>query len=330
MHSSPGFSEPEPTFDAGVYGRPGSHAVGWLLQDWSDPARDRQVPAKIYFPQSPGPFPVIVFSHGLGGSRAGYHYLGNHWASHGYIAIHVQHRGSDSEVWQQAQRGDFIAEMRAAAQRPENAVNRPQDVRFAIDQLERLEQDQVQLGGRIDRRRIGVGGHSFGAYTALAVAGQTFPGIGGRDVRVGDPRVRAFVAMSPPGPRKKDALDRMYGSIGIPGLHLTGTRDTSPIGITEVQDRRIPFDHIAAADQFLVVYRGGDHMFFAGRERTRANAQDAALLELTEAVTTAFWDAYLKDDAPAQQWLAGDGFSQLLGERGKLEKKLAVKGEPRA
>ena len=68
--------------------------------DWLDPARQRQVPARIYLPAAElGPCPVIVFSHGLGGSRLGYSYLGRHWASHGYATVHVQHRGSDSAVW---------------------------------------------------------------------------------------------------------------------------------------------------------------------------------------------------------------------------------------
>src|ERR1700722_1072373 len=79
----------------------GPFAVQTVRYDWHDSKRDRDIPVKIYFPKTgEGPFPVIIFSHGLGGSREGYAYLGNHWASHGYISVHVQHLGSDSAVWQ--------------------------------------------------------------------------------------------------------------------------------------------------------------------------------------------------------------------------------------
>ena len=44
------------------------------------------------------PCPVIIFSHGLGGSRDGYEYLGRHWASHGYVSVHSTHIGSDTSA----------------------------------------------------------------------------------------------------------------------------------------------------------------------------------------------------------------------------------------
>ena len=42
--------------------------------------------------------PVVLFSHGLGGSREGYGYLGSYWAAHGYVAVHLQHIGSDETM----------------------------------------------------------------------------------------------------------------------------------------------------------------------------------------------------------------------------------------
>ena len=73
---------------------PGPFAVETVRYDWHDAKRDRDVPVKIYYPKSgEGPFPVIVFSHGLGGSREGYAYLGDHWASHGYVSGHISGQG---------------------------------------------------------------------------------------------------------------------------------------------------------------------------------------------------------------------------------------------
>src|SRR5688500_12960921 len=72
--------------------------------DWVDAIRARQVPARLYWPAdvpSAG-VPLIVFSHGMGGSRGGYTYLARRWADRGVASLHVQHIGSDSTVW----RGD--------------------------------------------------------------------------------------------------------------------------------------------------------------------------------------------------------------------------------
>ena len=88
--------EPVFTYD----GKPGLYAVETARYDWQDEARQREIPVKLYFPKTgDGPFPVIIFSHGLGGSRDNYEYLGRHWASHGYVSVHLQHKGSDAAVW---------------------------------------------------------------------------------------------------------------------------------------------------------------------------------------------------------------------------------------
>jgi len=63
---------------------------------WHDAARSRDLPVKLYFPiEGAGPFPVIIFSHGVGGSREAFTYLGETWASHGYVAVFLQHPGTD-------------------------------------------------------------------------------------------------------------------------------------------------------------------------------------------------------------------------------------------
>src|ERR1700722_20103770 len=76
----------------------GPREVEELKLEWKDAKRERAVPVKVYLPKGEGPFPVVIFSHGLGGSRDGYEYLGRHWASHGYVGVHLQHLGSDSSV----------------------------------------------------------------------------------------------------------------------------------------------------------------------------------------------------------------------------------------
>ncbi|PSB31432.1 alpha/beta hydrolase [Chlorogloea sp. CCALA 695] len=63
-----------------------------------DHKRDRQLPLKIYYPHAPGLFPVIIFSHGAGGSKAAFTYLSTFLASCGYICIHSTHCGNNVNI----------------------------------------------------------------------------------------------------------------------------------------------------------------------------------------------------------------------------------------
>jgi hypothetical protein len=103
---------------------------------------------------------------------------------------------------------------------------------------------------------------------------------------------------------------------------MTGTLDDSPIGETKATERRIPFDHIHGADQYQVIFAGGDHMVFAGqRLRGAASGKDPLFHDLILQSTTAFWDAYLKNDAAAKAWLAKGEFRDEMGKNGTLEVK---------
>ena len=283
------------------------------------------MPVRLYFPKTgKGPFPVIIFSHGLGGSRDGYAYLGRHWASYGYVSVHLQHKGSDTSVWKDNPQP--MEAMRQAAADLRNSVNRVADVRFAIDQLTKLQRESGPLRGRLDLARIGMAGHSFGAWTTLAIAGEVFITPGGREIAVGDPRVKAAIAMSAPVPRNKDQLDKAFAGIRIPCLHMTGTLDDSPIGETKAAERRLPFDHIRGADQYLITFIGGDHMIFSGRARLSGDgAKDSMFQGLICIATTAFWDAYLKGDRRAMAFLADGGLQKVLGKEAMFEKKVKMR-----
>ena len=307
--------------EAPVWGRPGPCEVAVLRLTWQDDRRRREVPAKIYYPaQGAEPFPLIIFSHGLGGSREGYQYLGRHWASRGYVSVHLQHPGSDRAVWENSW-FKFQA-LRQSAANLQNALNRPLDVSCALDQLEILNQSEGPLQGRLDLTRVGAAGHSFGAYTTLAVAGQVLGRPGGREISLADPRIKAAIPMSAPVPRKRN-LTQAYAKITIPCLHMTGTRDDSLIGETKAPERRLPFDHLQGSDQYLVTFRDGDHMIFSDHQRFFGRGdQNARFHDLICLATTAFWDAYLKGKGAARGWLTGGGLAQALGGDAALEIKL--------
>jgi predicted dienelactone hydrolase len=175
--------------------------------------------------------------------------------------------------------------------------------------------------GRFDLAHIGLAGHSFGGYTTMAVAGAALRKTSGEIEDFRDPRVKAVVAMSVPPVKSQD-----FSAVHVPALHITGTEDQIRIVPGDsVTDRRIPYDEAKGPDTYLVIFKGANHMSFSGREglleTDEQKALDATVHDLVLRATTAFWDAYLKNDPKAKAWLAHDGFAQVLGTRGTFEEK---------
>ena len=139
-----------------------------------DVRRDREIPLRVYLPAEATDAPVVLFSHGLGGSREGCSYLGEHWSARGYMGVFLQHPGSDTSVWKDKPRGRRLEAMRQAAN-ARNFMLRVSDVKVVLDRLERWNgEEEHVLGGRLDLDRVGISGHSFGARTTQAVGGQKF------------------------------------------------------------------------------------------------------------------------------------------------------------
>ena len=213
-----------------------------------------------------------------------------------------------------------MAAMKKSAADLHNSVDRPKDISFAIDQMEKINKEAGVFKGRLDMNRIGVGGHSFGAYTTLAVAGQQ---VGGRIFRkdFADLRVKAAIPMSAPA-NKLQSFNGAYDKITIPCMHMTGTLDESPIGNSTSKDRRIPFDCTKATEQYLITFNGGDHMIFSGRlKRSDGAINDEHFQSLIKPATTAFWDAYLKGDPKAKAWLKTGDLKKLMGNDAVVEVK---------
>ena len=293
------------------------YAVSSISPTWFDAQRGRGVPVKIYYPADRSErWPVVVFSTGLGRSRDDCAYLGRHWASCGYVAVHVQHKGSDEGVRKGNPRPR--KELQRAFYSPQNIRDRPLDVIFVIDRLEQMQDAGTVPGSLCDLTRIGVAGHDFGAQTALALAGAVLPG----QLTFGEPRVKAVVAMGAPVPLGQVPLGLAYGDVTLPCLHITGTDDDSIVATTKAHQRRLPFDHACDADQYLITFHGADHMTYAGHLRAANGAQDAAFQRLIAECSAVFWDAYLKDSPSAKTWLAEKSFGRYLGSAGRVEKKL--------
>jgi len=297
---------------------PGSFAAPTLDLTLHDAARERDVPVRIYLPAEKAPAPVVLFSHGLGGSREGSAYLGRHWAARGYVSVFLQHPGSDTSVWRDQAPGQRMAAMRQAAGR-ENFLLRVRDVSFVLDRLEVLNASAGEpLAGRLDLARIGMSGHSFGAVTTQAVSGQRM--VGGM-ISFTDRRLKVAIAMSPSSPRDGDAK-RAFGEVKIPWMLMTGTRDTAPIGNADVASRLAVYPALPLGGKYELVLDGAEHSAFTDRPlpgdtgKRNPNHHRAIL-----ALSTAFLDAWLRGDDAARVWLDGDGPRSVLEKGDRWQRK---------
>lgn len=291
------------------YVSPATVEVEQFKTVWHDSTRDRDVPVKIFYPRTAGPFPLIILSHGLGGSRDGLDYLGRYWAGHGYVCAQIQHLGTDESVWKGAQtQQQAETAMKQAAGNLNNILNRPRDVSFAIDQTLKLNTDEnSELNGKINADAIGVAGHSLGGLTALFSAGQRAMG-GGLSVDLSDPRIKASVTMSAPL-NPNAPLAQQFAEYKLPNFYLVGANDKAVLGATIAQ--RQVYDAIDAPQQYLLILAGADHMTFAGQRLGDDLPRDLRDHTLTQEATLAFWEAELKESGAAQSWLQDDFKNQL-------------------
>lgn len=335
----------------------GNTAVTTFTEEWLDVKRNRTVPVRVYLPKNvfddvsgvsqdvpqnvsqtgvaDRRLPVFLLSHGLGGSRDGFPYLGNFLAQHRMVVIVLQHQGSDSSVWQQRSPNTPVMAAMNAAANSENARKRVEDVRFVLDELENKVRDfrsvlapsisegldrnnpASSLGAVVDLDRIGVGGHSFGSHTTFCVVGRT--------PYTADPRVKAAVAMSPNLPTGAPAS--ILRPIRTPVLHLTGTKDTSPIDTSlNPTDRRIPYDTIRSADQYLLIFKDGDHTLFSGHARLRGlSAMEKRYQAVVQETVWRFLDTYLNQANESKTWLQGDGLQKIMAPCGMAEWRQVAK-----
>ncbi|WP_239126638.1 alpha/beta hydrolase family protein [Asanoa siamensis] len=156
----------------------------------------RALPTTVYYPQGAGRFPVVLFSHGLGGSPADYAPLLRRWAAAGFVvaAPAYPHTSGDSDDY------DVL-----------DVVNQPADASYVIGKV--LELDG-RTGDRLFRRiatdRVAAAGHSAGGITTV-----------GMFTLARDPRLDAGVVLS------GNALGAGTGFRGTPApmLFVHGERD---------------------------------------------------------------------------------------------------------
>jgi predicted dienelactone hydrolase len=267
--------------------------------EWTDTVRNRAVPAKLYLPAGPlaaASVPLVVFSHGIGGSREGYSYIGRYFAANGYASLHVQHVGSDRQIWRGNVLG-MLSRLTDAAQETE-AINRVSDVKFALSQLV-----AEPVGSAINTQRLVAAGHSYGANTTMLLAGARVS-INGTATSFKDPRFGAAILISAPPFYGLGDPQKIVSGIDVPTLHITATADDIQIPgyASGVADRLALYQATGAATQaakVLAVFKDGSHSIFTDRMGTGGAELNPKVKLATRQLALAFLNWLQGRDAAA-------------------------------
>lgn len=250
---------------------PGSFSYRQQLLTMRDPSRDRKFPVDLYLPQlqSDRLLPLAIISHGLGSDRTTFEYFAGHLASHGFAVAVPEHPGSNASQIQ-AMLSGFANDVTP----PEELVDRPLDIKFLLDELSK------DYGQQLDTQNVGIIGQSFGAYTALALAGAelNFPELEAscsdlddswnlslllqclalelpyEPFELQDDRIAAAIAINPlvSAVFGKDSLSE----INIPVMLVSGSADpVTPALPEQIQ----PFTWLKSENKYLVLLKGGTH-----------------------------------------------------------------------
>lgn len=243
-----------------------------------------------------GKFPLLIFSHGNGGMRSQSTFWCDHMASHGYIVVAPDHTHNACAT---SFNGKVIPYDNAG--RTQAALDRPLDVSFLIDQFDQFNGDGTSMfNNHVDTEHVGVAGHSFGGFTAMAVEAQ-------------DPRIDAIAPMAGVVPESVKAS-------GHPLLLFVATEDDT-IKEKGNAGARAYFD-ATTAPKYLVEMKDAGHYTFsdmdqinpgwgdgAGSGKRITNGEPLKYLDMkkahdwTNGYSTAFFGKFLKDDPTFEAYL---------------------------
>jgi dienelactone hydrolase len=285
---------------ASAVGMPDATSFQSMDFSWQDTMRQREVLARLYTPaNATGRVPLVVLSHGIGGSREGYTYIGKHLASQGYACLHLQHAGSDRSLWF-GNPLQMVGRLQAAAKDTE-AIDRAKDVSFALDQLLATANMKAQL----DPQRVAMAGHSYGANTTMLVAGAQVDR-DGKIFNLRDDRIKAAVLISAPPFYNSGDAKQILASVTIPTLHITSTGDDIRIPgyFSSAKDRVAMFDATPTiAPKTLALFKDGSHSMFTDRLGTGGISLNPQVKVATRELITAFLQAeFDKDKTALDHW----------------------------
>jgi predicted dienelactone hydrolase len=297
-----------------------------------DPDRSRKLPVDFYLPRRQGldPTPLIIISHGLGSDRTTYAYLGKHLASYGFAVAAIEHpRSNASQI--QALLNGFAREVTP----PQEIIDRPLDIKFLLDFLE------SNYSRQLDVRRVGILGQSFGAYTALTLAGAPLNftnletaceqldnslnvslilqclglKVPQLNYNFQDRRIAAAIAINPltSGFFGKESISK----IKIPTIIISGSDDAVTPALTEQIE---PFTWLTVKDKYLTVLQNGTHFSTLGASLSGEDivfpaeviGPDPTLAQTyLKAISLAFFESYIMGNSEYQSYLSPNYARQI-------------------
>jgi predicted dienelactone hydrolase len=297
--SVPGFAADPPTFEA--------KSVTLDLPARGGPDSEEPLPIRVSWPEGADEAPVIVWSHGLGGSRDKYEALVRHWVEHGFVVLQASHQ--DRERLEDLKGGDTDA----LDDRPKHVTRMLDEVDWIVGHVDGLDP------GEIDPERIGVAGHSAGAHTAMLIGGLTLYPPGRDPVQLADARADALLLISPQGTGPAHE-PRSFATIDEPVLVVTGSKDDSKKRNEPASWRMEAWENLPPDHAWLLYIDGADHGM-GGISRRPGEVKGSDILAWIHETTLQFWRAQLMDDPAAATWMDGNTIGKTSRGKARLEHK---------
>ncbi|MEV4810987.1 alpha/beta hydrolase family protein [Micromonospora avicenniae] len=249
------------------------------------PAPDRgdELHLRVSAPTTGRELPVIVFSHGFGQSATSYAPLVDFWAARGFVVLQPTHLDSRKfSLPPDDPRTPLIWRIRV------------DDLKRALDQLDRLESAVPGLAGRLDCTRIAVAGHSWGAQTASTLLGARVLDADGKPGEdLSDPRIKAGVLLAVTGRGGTDLspfaaehfpfMSPSFAEMTAPALVVAGDHDDSPLSVRG-PDWFTDAYHLSPGRKSLLTLYGAEHSLggisaYEARETTDESPERVALIQ---------------------------------------------------